>query len=79
MVSKIYDGVWLKNRAIYAWDAESFAWFNTRMLSIDKIVDIKKGCHWGEDEDEWGIKEPYSLVMAQRIAQRYLCNHQFKE
>jgi predicted secreted protein len=66
-VAKDYDGATCPGYGcIYAWDAESTAWFNMNALEFLRVVDIDKKCAIPDPElDDWEQeKDEYSLRLA---------------
>jgi len=60
-VAKDYDAATCPTgNCIYAWDAESTAWFNMNALEFERLVDVDKKCTI-KDEDDWGPDHEYSL------------------
>jgi DNA topoisomerase IB len=63
-VAKDYDAATCPTgRCIYAWDAESTAWFNMNALEFERLVDVKEKCSIPDpdEDDSWGPDKQYEF------------------
>jgi len=58
-IAKDWDGIHMTEEGVYGtreftygWDVESTAWLNPTVLTIERIVDVKRECSIREEDDE---------------------------